>query len=275
VTNLILNAGSQKLEVGPKGRADADAFTGKIDTSTEHIKALTSSNWVNACGGVTDDSSANGASGYDAKANNRARRQNLTPDERARQNRDRNREHARNTRLRKKAYVEELKRTLTELVSQRDAAELDERHAAQREMEQREVRFRVMEEFLKLRGRSETCLTRWIAILEDNFSLTLPQTDYRRTVQGSSDATGKQVLRGATEVMTDATYVASLFSALEQDPNPEVSISLLHHCERKNFFMDGSVAVLDWTASVGGSSSQVRGGNDFTYIARKTILNNY
>jgi hypothetical protein len=40
--------------------------------------------------------------------NNRARRQYLTPDERARQNRDRNREHARNTRLHKKAYVEEL-----------------------------------------------------------------------------------------------------------------------------------------------------------------------
>jgi hypothetical protein len=256
VTNLILNAGSQKPEASLKGRADADAFTGKIDTSTEHIKALTSSNWVNACVGGMDDNSVNGSLGLDTKANNRARRQNLTPDERARQNRDRNREHARNTRLRKKAYVEELKRTLSELVSQRDATELDKRHVGQREMEQREVRFRVMEEFLKLRGRNETNLTRWVAILEDNFSLTLPETDYRRTVHGSSHATGEQLLSGVTEVMTDASYVASLLSTLNQDP--KLSVSLLHHCERKNFFMDGSIAVLDWTASVVGAYSQVR-----------------
>jgi hypothetical protein len=149
-------------------------------------------------------------------------------------------------------------------VAQRDAIELDKRHAAQRELEQREVRFRVMEEFLKLRGRSETSLTRWVAILEDNFILTLPETDYRRTVHGRNDATGKQILRGAAEVMTDATYVASLLSALMQESSAKESISLLHHCERKNFFMDGSIAVLDWTASVSGAYSQVREGSDFT-----------
>ena len=45
----------------------------------------------------------------------RRRRQNLTPSERAQINRDRNREHARNTRLRKKAFVEELQRIQEEL----------------------------------------------------------------------------------------------------------------------------------------------------------------
>lgn len=257
VTNLILNAASQKPDAGSKACTDSNACTGKIDTSTEHIKALTSSNWVNACGsGADDDAASISALGADVKANNRARRQNLTPDERARQNRDRNREHARNTRLRKKAYVEELKRTLTELVSQRDAADLDKRRAAQRELEQREVRFRVMEEFLKLRGRRETNLTRWVAILEDNFSLTLPETDYRRTVHESNDATREQLLTGAAEVMTDASYVASLLSTLKQDPNS--TVSLLYNCERKNFFMDDSVAVLDWSATVVGAYSQVR-----------------
>merc|ERR1711957_200050 len=108
---------------------------------------------------------------------NKKRRESLTPDERARQNRDRNREHARNTRLRKKAYVEELKRTLTELVAQRDTIDLEKRHEKQRDMEVREVRYRVMEEFLKLRARGaeQNLLARWIAILEDGFTLTLPK----------------------------------------------------------------------------------------------------
>ena len=268
VTNLILNAVSQKSDTDLKASTDLNACAAKIDTSTEHIKALTSSNWVNTCGsGADDDSASMSALGADTKANNRARRQNLTPDERARQNRDRNREHARNTRLRKKAYVEELKRTLTELVSQRDAAKLDKRHAAQREVEQREVRFRVMEEFLKLRGRSETNLARWVAILEDNFSLTLPETHYRRTVHESNDTTGEQVLTGATEVMTDALYVASLLSTLKQESNPNSTVSLLYHCERKNFFMDDSVAMLDWSATVIGAYNQVRSS-----MQRHTVL---
>ena len=116
------------------------------------------------------------------KAARNARRATLSQEERAKQNRDRNREHARNTRLRKKAYVEELKRTLTELVSQRDAAEVERRHEAQRNREQREVRFRVMEEFLKLRGRNEPNAVRWVAILEDGFTFALPRTPFRRMV---------------------------------------------------------------------------------------------
>jgi hypothetical protein len=128
VSNLIMNAGcSTKSDASSTG---SDIGIGmKIDTSTEHIKALTGTNWVAVCAGGEVGQSANATAD---KMNNRARRQNLTPDERARQNRDRNREHARNTRLRKKAYVEELKRTLTALVSQRDSAEVEKRHSAQR-----------------------------------------------------------------------------------------------------------------------------------------------
>lgn len=255
VTNLILNAGSQKVE--PKGRGDPGVFTGKVNTSTEHIKALTSSNWVNACGGGSDTESASNCSlAADSKANNRARRQNLTPEERARQNRDRNREHARNTRLRKKAYVDELKRVLAELVAQRDAADLEKRHTIQRETEQREVRFRVMEEFLKLRGRNEPTFSRWVAILEDNFSLKLPKMAYMRTGQDKDDWSMAQVLKGATEVMTDASYIASVLSTLKKDA--KAPVRLQYNCERKNFFMDGSVAMLDWAAEVVGGDCKVR-----------------
>lgn len=164
----------------------------RVDTSTEHVKALTGSNWVAVCGGghiIGDSSSQNNNDKL-----NRARRSNLTPDERARQNRDRNREHARNTRLRKKAYVEELKATLSALVTQRDAAELEKRHASQRELEQREVRFRVLEEFLKLRGRNEANAARWAAILEDKFTLTMPVVSFRSMVHSNDSRDRKSVV---------------------------------------------------------------------------------
>lgn len=197
VSNLMMTVtSSQKPET-------ESSSTPKVDTSTDHIKALTGNNWVAACPTTTCVTAA--APVNDSKANNRARRQNLTPDERARQNRDRNREHARNTRLRKKAYVEELKRTLTELVSQRDANECDKRQAAQRELEQREVRFRVIEEFLKLRGRNETNFARWAAILEDGFSLALPLNDYCKVVQSATRTGFDQVVRGVSDVMADSS----------------------------------------------------------------------
>lgn len=46
-------------------------------------------------------------------AEKKRKRAVLSKEERAKQNRDRNREHARNTRLRKKAFVEELKKQVT------------------------------------------------------------------------------------------------------------------------------------------------------------------
>lgn len=238
VSNLIVAAGSKKVE---KPVVDPDE---PVDTSTTHIKALTGNNWVAACAGASS-TAAPVASQNDPKAGNRARRQNLTPDERARQNRDRNREHARNTRLRKKAYVEELKRTLTELVTQRDASDAEKRQSAQREAEQREVRFRVLEEFLKLRGRNEENSSRWGAILEDSFQLTLPNIEYRSTVPSGKSAF-EQVLTGVEDGMADSAYLANFLQSLSPE---DESVSLVYDCDRSNFFMDNCNAFLEWTAS--------------------------
>jgi hypothetical protein len=262
VTNLILNAGANvKIEGVP---SKSDSAKKVVDVSTAHIKALTSTNWVTACSGsggsVESDSAA------DSKSN-RARRQNLNPDERARQNRDRNREHARNTRLRKKAYVEELKRTLTELVSQRDSAEFEKRHSVQREIEQREVRFRVMEEFLKLRGRNEPNFARWIAILEEGFSLTLPFTTFRAMSESKSEESRtsgraiEQSFEGAAEVMGDARSISAFLQTLGNENTTYASatpITLSYNCDRKNFFMDGCSGVLLWSATSVGAVNNVR-----------------
>lgn len=248
ISNLMLNAGNgTKAETTPSTTVSKDVAA-NVDTSTEHIKALTGSNWVSVCSGGDPGPASNVNAD---KMNNRARRQNLTPDERARQNRDRNREHARNTRLRKKAYVEELKRTLTSLVAQRDAAELEKRHTVQRELEQREVRFRVIEEFLKLRGRNEVNFARWAAILEETFSLTLPMTDFRSMVHSESNQSNngfEQVLTGVNEAMADSNLLASFVQRLCKQ-NGKEEVSFAYSCDRKNFFMDNCFAVLDWTAS--------------------------
>lgn len=240
VSNLIMSVSSTKA---PEETTAAEKSP--VDTSTAHIKALTGNNWVAACSSNASTVSANSAN--DAKGNNnRVRRQNLTADERAQQNRDRNREHARNTRLRKKAYVEELKRTLTELVAQRDASEAEKRQVAQRELEQREVRFRVTEEFLKLKGRNEPNAARWSAILEEGFSLTVPSMDLYKTAEG--DKSGTEItFKGVQNVMQDNKFFMVF---LQTHASGDSAVSMQFHCDRKNFFMDGCNAFLEWSATV-------------------------
>lgn len=276
VSNLIMNVNSGSARMLPKVAASASLVAStsddessddksKVDTSTAHIKALTGNNWVAACSGgsTTGPASPPMSSGASVTAGmdkaNRVRRQNLTPDERARQNRDRNREHARNTRLRKKAYVEELKRTLTELVAQRDASELEKRQTAQRELEQREVRFRVIEEFLKLRGRNESSFARWAAILEESFVLTVPLTGLYRSTDGGELVGFEQKLNSVELVMAESTVFASFLQTLRNDG--EGPVTLVFDCDRKKFFMDGCNAVLEWTASTTGAKEvlQVKG----------------
>ena len=275
VTNLILNAGNSARIEGAVNEVETDANGKPIDTSSAHVAALTSNNWVAACAASISDAPPGTAAAAQAAAlaaasdpaaakAARARRATLTADERARQNRDRNREHARNTRLRKKAYVEELKRTLTELVNQRDATELERRHEKQRDIEVREVRYRVMEEFLKLRARgSETnLLARWVAILEDGFTLTLPRTEYRIMSQNQLGDTLSQNLKGATECLDDASKLSAFVNSIglgnvSQIPN-NAAVRMTYHCDRKKFMMDDVNAVLDWTMSTSGCTARVR-----------------
>lgn len=159
---------------------------------------------------------------------------------------------------------------MNELVSQRDAALFMKQQNEQRELEQREVRFRVVEEFLNLRGLNVSEVGRWSAILLDEFTLRLPNS--RPLLLLSSSGTGDdhdnhnsvyrpdQVLVGVTEVMRESQSFASILQTMAPPPAQEGTppIFLQYHCDRKNFLMDGCNAVLDWTAVSVGSVQRVR-----------------
>jgi len=258
--------------------------------STAHVNSLTSSNWSN----TTAASSAvvcpmNVAASKAAAAQAQKRRASLTVEDRAKQNRDRNREHARNTRLRKKAYVEELKKTLTEIVAQRDALELEKISDKQRDGELRNVRFSVIQEFLRLRSTNEQDAKRWSSILDDNFVLHLPVTAYRKMAHQIScergiktrrvssmdcdatliticsdqeDATMshfQQELKGISQVMLDSTLVSEMllsFDHVVPNDSDQRSSALVLECDRSTFMMDDLSVVMNWAAKTVGCVSQ-------------------
>ena len=99
--------------------------------------------------------------------------------ERAKQNRDRNREHARSTRLRKKAYVAKLKDLVEGLHSQRTEDMRQRRVAIQHLSEVQSVRRNVVRSFLNYFSSYERDERKWVTIMEDSFWLKEPVTPYR------------------------------------------------------------------------------------------------
>jgi len=103
----------------------------------------------------------------------------LSSEEKAKINRDRNREHARSTRLRKKAYVNKLKELVEGLHAERTEETKKNRVAIQHLSEVQAVRKSVMRTFLKYLANFEGDERNWSTLMEDDFWLKQPITPYR------------------------------------------------------------------------------------------------
>jgi hypothetical protein len=103
----------------------------------------------------------------------------MTSEERAKHNRDRNREHARSTRLRKKAYVQKLKELVEGLHAERTEEVRQRRVAIQHLAEVQTVRRKVVRSFLHLHSTYTADERKWTTVLEDDFWLKQPVTPYR------------------------------------------------------------------------------------------------
>jgi ribosome-binding protein aMBF1 (putative translation factor) len=107
------------------------------------------------------------------------RKKDLTASERAKQNRERNREHAKSTRLRKKAYIQKLKELVEGLHAERTEEVRQRRVAIQHLAEMQNVRRAVIRSFLRYHSNYERDKRKWETILEDSFWLKQPVTPYR------------------------------------------------------------------------------------------------
>jgi hypothetical protein len=126
--------------------------------------------------GTSSSSDAAGGKGGKARKSTTA---DLTPEEKKKLNRDRNRQHARSTRLRKKAYTNKLKELVNALHVERSDVIKTRRVAVQHLAEVQSVRRSVITQFLKFHSGHETDTKKWNTILEQDFFLKQPVSPYR------------------------------------------------------------------------------------------------
>ena len=195
----------------------------------------------------------------------------LTSEEKAQACRNRNRQHARNTRLRKKAYVDELKASLTKMVEERDRAEAVRKEAESKKEQKRLARKQILQDFLKCRGENQRDCSIWGGLVQDSktFRLTLPITNFQTMVEtsDSTKAVDHQVLVGIQDIMADTSYLASFLQSLgstgnttkenEDSANATKPVYLEFSCDDSLFLLDGDASLLYWSATTRGLLSKV------------------
>jgi len=219
----------------------------EANIETEYIKMLISENGpAEVAKGIVSKFATDGRT--------RQNRQNLSQEDRVKASRDRNREHARNTRKRKKVYVDELRRTLAALLAERESNKDDQENRSHMEAQQREVRYGVLREFLNLRGSNVRDVQRWDLILVPDFELILPSIQASGTACNNEHPEYKTVestLTGVLETMRESQDFFSFMQSMGTATDGHV-ISLAYETNQSNFFVDGSTAVLEWNASTVG-----------------------
>jgi hypothetical protein len=137
----------------------------------------------------------------------------LSPQERAKQNRDRNREHARSTRLRKKAYVQKLKELVDGLHAERAEEARQRRVAISHLAEVQNVRRNVIRTFLRQHAAYETQESAWKTILEEDFWFKQPVTPYR-SFRRAEIENESRISRGLEAVIGDAASLAVMIESI-------------------------------------------------------------
>eukprot|EP00520_Triparma_pacifica_P018251 CAMPEP_0118652820 /NCGR_PEP_ID=MMETSP0785-20121206/11516_1 /TAXON_ID=91992 /ORGANISM="Bolidomonas pacifica, Strain CCMP 1866" /LENGTH=565 /DNA_ID=CAMNT_0006545351 /DNA_START=186 /DNA_END=1880 /DNA_ORIENTATION=+ len=139
----------------------------------------------------------------------------LEPEEKARLNRERNRAHARSTRLRKKAYVSLLSSEVARLTTEREEREQQAKVLKQRHEEDLKVRKWVLRTFFDQHVNGETDCAKWNAILSPSFTLIQPITPFRSFDRHQTMFTGNvRVVTGTEEVVDDAVSLKVMLQSL-------------------------------------------------------------
>ncbi|KAI2513707.1 hypothetical protein MHU86_847 [Fragilaria crotonensis] len=177
---------------------------------------------------------------------------NMTPAEKAKANRDRNREHARNTRLRKKAYLEQLKMTVDELCLERDTLVSERAGASHLLVEMHNTRTEVLMSFFALRSVFEKQRELWASILDEScFACVMPVTPYRSFPASEVQVSKCQrTVLGIDGMMADTASLHVLLNSLvDRSRYPTAEIQFRYTLVTEDAVVAGNQMMARWVMS--------------------------
>ncbi|CAM9360697.1 unnamed protein product [Choristocarpus tenellus] len=155
---------------------------------------------ITSGGGLNEDNSAL----LDGK-----HRRTMTAEEKTVYERERNRLHARNTRARKRQYVEELKERVENLQEQKLKAECLRVEKRQRAADKKKCWEDMLRRVLQLRCKGVVDENAWREVLSETFRLTLPLTPYRSS-NPCDTVEHRRVLIGVDGMISDTMSLTKM-----------------------------------------------------------------
>jgi hypothetical protein len=157
--------------------------------------------------------------------------------------RAKNREHAKNTRIRKKNYIETLKEHVRLLSEEREQIDRDRRVALSRVAEQTAVRKSVLQTFFRYRASAEMSRSKWATILDESVSLILPLTPYR-SFPPSEVLNGQRIVSGIDAIITDTASLGVLVQSIGKSHTDTVKVNF--HCGDEDIAITGDYLICRW-----------------------------
>ena len=126
---------------------------------------------------------------------------------------DKNREHARNTRSRKKQYIEALKQAFQELSAEREQLNRERNETVAKLAEQAAARKQALRSMFYYRATGELSREKWEAILEEDFHMVLPVTPYR-SFPPDEVVNGQRLINGIDAMILDNASLAVMVQSI-------------------------------------------------------------
>ena len=179
-------------------------------------------------------------------ASKRRRKIEVPADDKIRQSRERNREHARSTRLRKKAYVKLLATQVNKLAAEVEQKKLQQRVELKRENEKITVRKFVLKTFLHYHSSGCADARKWNAIIEPDFQLAQPITPFRsfdrhQAVEGAN----MRMLSGVEEMIDEAVSMRVMMRKFGMHSLRWIHARIMQFASRHPKFLDNLLN--EWT----------------------------
>ena len=197
-------------------------------------------------------------SGNDDNDKSSKKRKLLSADEKAQQDRNRNREHAKNTRLRKKAYVNKLKELVESLHLQKNLEVREKMILGERIYDTQIVRKNAVRLMLTYQAANIQERQKWAAILDESFFFSLPITPYRHFHKAEIVNTGR-VLVGIDAIISDAASLALVVESIGQGNDAwkealrrKEFCSLVYSCKKGDMIASGDLIMCKYVMTIEG-----------------------
>jgi len=167
-----------------------------------------------------------------------------TDDQMSKVAQEKSRENARNTRLRKKVYIEKLKQTVAQLGAEREILETERKMNAARLEEQQKVRIQVIQTMFFYRATGEFDRDKWSNILDDSCLFMHPITPYRSFHAGEV-VNNHRHIKGIDAIIADCASFRVLLDSVAA-PNSSGEVRATYYFGPEDTVVVGDSVMCRW-----------------------------